>query len=394
MKEVLVAAYYFPPYADVSWVRATKFCKYLPENGWKPRVITVDCQYYGNKVVDSLPPEVEDMDVRRIPYVPFPGFVILVKLLYPLIISFIAWRGREQFSAVYIVGSPYHPFVATALITRVLGIPSVLDFRDSWSPGPWMNTYSSEWAQKVTRYARAVIERIGVRYASSVVFATSVLQDEYAQFLPRYKQKFYTITNGYDPDDFEHLVPQKVCAERTIILIGKFYFYTPEVVSYFLGLLKEFPDLRFLYVGNEANIIRDICRKLNTEDRVIAMDHQPYAKALCLVAGADYGLVTTSLANGMGTKIFDYQALGKPTLCFVPKRSVIAGQFETVPSVIVCQGPHDKEVVKRGLQRLLTLDDSAAKADLNQFSRRQTAAALALILDILKARCEVGRSVT
>ena len=41
MKKVLVISYYWPPSGGPGVQRVLKFCKYLPEFGWEPIVLTV-----------------------------------------------------------------------------------------------------------------------------------------------------------------------------------------------------------------------------------------------------------------------------------------------------------------------------------------------------------------
>ena len=117
MKNVLVAAYYFPPYANVSIIRSMKFCKYLPEFGWAPLVLTVNPLFYGKNVAGEIPEEIKKIKTIRIPFYTLPGFVILIKLLYPLIIILYSVYRRKHLDAVYITGSPYHPFITTVLLS-------------------------------------------------------------------------------------------------------------------------------------------------------------------------------------------------------------------------------------------------------------------------------------
>ena len=41
MKKVLIISYVFPPMAAVGGYRIIKFCKFLPQFGWQPVVLTV-----------------------------------------------------------------------------------------------------------------------------------------------------------------------------------------------------------------------------------------------------------------------------------------------------------------------------------------------------------------
>lgn len=47
MKKVLIVAYHFPPQAESSgYLRSLKLCRYLPEFGWHPTVLTVHPRAY------------------------------------------------------------------------------------------------------------------------------------------------------------------------------------------------------------------------------------------------------------------------------------------------------------------------------------------------------------
>jgi len=377
MKTVLVCAYYFAPYAGVGWARALKFCKYLPENRWAPWVFTVHPGYYGNKVSEENPAEMAELRISHIPHVNFPGSVLGVKLLYPLLIFLFACRHRHKLDAVYLCGSPYHPFIMTFFLEKLLGLPAVLDFRDSWSLDPNKDEGQPYGLRKIKKFLRGLIERFSIRYASSAVFASSVLEEEYRTFLPRYGKKFFTIPNGYDPDDFGSVVPQRVTKQTAIIIAGKFYYYYPGLVELFFRLLKRFPALSFICVGGEGAMLRKLSLEEGVSDRTIILDYQPYSKTLGYIAGADYGLVVNSYLNGMGTKIFDYLALEKPTLCVVPQGSVIEREFKDNPFVFICTEHENEKLLEQSLRTLLATRCEGPCEQLQQFSRRKTAALLA-----------------
>lgn len=389
MKEVLVAAYYFPPYADISGTRITKFCKYLPAEGWRPRVLTVDPRYYRGKVVAALPPEVAGMDVRRVPYVPLPGAVLAVKMLFPLIVALAAWQDRRRLAAVHMVGSPFHPFIAAAVTRTLLGLPTVLDFRDSWSINPMFSRFRSPLVARVVKAARGLVERIGVRHASAVTFATEKLMEDYAAVLPRHRHKFRAIDNGFDPDDFRDVTPERLFDGPTLVVAGKIHFYTPEVAEHLMTVLAERPELHLVYVGGEADVMARLAAAAGVSDRVAALPFQPTARVVRLIAGADYGVLTHVVPYAFGTKLYDYLALGKPMACFVPHGSAIAGAFRDVPGVIVRHPPHDAAQVRDAVARLVALPPAAADAGVERFSRRHATARLARLLDRLTAGATV-----
>lgn len=381
MKNVLVVAYYFPPYALVSAVRITKFCKYLPHFGWQPLVLTVDPAYYSHKIVKELPPEVGKIRAFRIPFYRFPGCVFLLKLLFPILIVLFTFRHRKNLDAVIMTGSPYHPFISSVLLKGILRIPTYLDFRDAWSFNHGFDGREAKtFLLKLRQHFFSAIERISIQFASGVIFATDILQAEYSRQIPFQTYKFYTVTNGYDPDDFISVRPTRITASKNIILTGQFYLYTPEVVEGLMLSLKFFPSLHFTYIGNEHELIAKMVKVHNMESQVTTIPYLSYQKLLMHIAGADYGLVTTGMPNILGTKIFDYLALGKPTLCFVPKDSMISRKFSGQEGVVISEVPHTIDSIKQGLITLMNVKERIDIRTIKHFSRKECAGQLARIL--------------
>jgi len=386
-----VAAYYFPPYADVSGTRAAKFCKYLPRHGWIPHVLTVDPRYYGTKVLPSLLPGVKGVKRTLVPYLRVPGRSSLVKLLYPLAVVALVWRRRRSFDAVYLCGSPFHPFMVTAIVTRVLKMPTILDFRDSWSlnAGFDADMYSRKWSPKkrIESFVKRQVERIGIRYASRVSFVTVTLTEQYATVFPEYSGKFLTIPNGFDPDDLTGIQPHTVGDRRELIVLsGKFLIYGEPTVRAFLHSLSRFDNLQFVYIGTEHKEIADLANALGVKNQVFTIPYSPYGQVLSLVAGADYGLLTHGLAYAVGTKIFDYIALRKPTLCLVPTGSAVSREFGAIDSVVIVESPHTVERIVQALAVLLGSTAAAFDTDVEKFSRVHAAGSLARTLEEIADR--------
>ncbi len=328
-------------------MRSSKFSKYLPFYKWTPWIVTVHSRYYGSRVVPTTQDDHKPNKINRIPYLFFPGNVFLIKILFPFLILIFVLIKRKKIDAIYMSGSPYHPFILTTIFSGILRIPTVLDFRDSWSLNDGFDgRTSSSFLARIRRKIYGAIEKISIKFASRVIFTTSVLQNEYENAFPLFKEKYETIPNGFDPEDFEHIVPKRIYSGKTIILTGKFHAYTPEAVKEIMHCLQGLGDLHFVYVGDECEIIRDAAMMAKVEDRVTALPYQPYAEVLRLIAGADVGLMTNGMKNGLGTKIFDYLALGKPTVCLVPPSSVISREFGHSPDVFISTAPHKNEQIK------------------------------------------------
>jgi len=381
LKQLLIAAYYFPPYALVSVVRVTKFCKYLPQFGWQPSVLTVDPHYYRGRILEELPPEVEKIRIHRLPFYRIPGAVTLTKLFFPLIIILFALRNKKNIDAVFLSGSPFYPFIAAVILKGMLGIPTVLDFRDSWSRNYGYDGRPPAGLLKIKSFFFEIIERISIRFSSVVTFSTDALLEEYRRLIPGCAQKYCVITNGYDAEDFAAVKPQRLVSGKTMILTGQFNVYTPEVASGLMQALKSFPWLHFIYAGSEYRVILEKARAHDIETQVTVLPYLAYREILSLIAGADYCLLTNGMVNGMGTKIFDYLALKKPTLCFVPRGSVIKKHFAHEQALVISEAPHSPASIKKGLISLFELQSVPDDHGLEKYSRKEAARSLARLLD-------------
>lgn len=388
-QNVLILAYYFPPFAGVASQRSSKFCKYLPEYDWVPIIFTVDSRYYANRIVSpesnsAAANTVNATNVKRIRYIDSPLASILIKLLYPLLALVYIVRHRKELDAVYFSGSPYHPFLLTTIVTGLLRIPSVIDFRDSWSINHGYDGKKlTNWRSKIKEKSFQFIESLSMRFASQVVFATRKLQAEYTELFPYWSYKFSTIHNGYDPADIATVNVQRKFSGTTLVMAGKMYLYTPEVVDVLMEVLQISPDLFFLYIGEEHSIIQEAAHRYRVESQVKILPFQPHSKVLDLMAGADIGLVTNGMVNGLGTKIFEYLALGKPTICLVPEGSIIAQEFGVTPSVLISHPPYTVATIKHLLLSASKQVNRPPEADLNRFNRKNSTKNLADILNTI-----------
>lgn len=346
--------------------------------------MTVDARYYGKRQLKDdlrLTKDLASTRIIRTPYWRFPGHVLVMKLLYPLLALGFAWRHRREIDAVYLCGSPFHPFLLTWPLTGILRIPSILDFRDSWSINHGYDGRSPGLAARFRQFLFGLIERVSIRFASHVIFASHRLEEDYTELFPAWRAKYSTIDNGFDPEDFEWIEPRRIQAGPTLILAGQFHIYTPDAVDALMQCLIDRPALHFIYVGGEQAIIEEAAERAGVGKQVTALPYTPYAEVLRLTAGADVGLMTHGMIYGLGTKIFDYLALGKPTVCLVPEGSAIACEFAGSPSVIISYPPHTPETIANAIDCAFSMPAIPPAKDLDRFNRREGTRKLAKLLD-------------
>jgi hypothetical protein len=67
VRKLLIVAYHFPPLAESSgYLRSLKFCRYLPEFGWRPSVLTVNPRAYERTNPSQLSDVPPALNVNRV----------------------------------------------------------------------------------------------------------------------------------------------------------------------------------------------------------------------------------------------------------------------------------------------------------------------------------------
>ena len=169
---------------------------------------------------------------------------------------------RQSFDLILATGEPYSDFLVAWMLSRLTGVPFVLDMRDPWTLDPYEEKPSSRLRQPAHRW----IERWMLSACSACVFANHSL-DLYANTFPKWRQKFYYIPNGYDSTDFDD-TEAKWFDKFTVLHNGTFFARRYRTADTFLHALAEVlnrdPELRprvqVLFVGTvgqEQKLIHD-----------------------------------------------------------------------------------------------------------------------------------------
>lgn len=273
-RTLLVIANRFPPMASVGAVRVRKFCRYLREHGWWPVVITAAAESDPSgaaestrvaRDMDSLADVPVDMPVHRLPretgawpregtrrwarrlgrwtgwagvseqrweeglswrvqrcwgWLSFPDAGVWGRR--EAVAAAEALHARYRFAAVWSSAMPFSDHVIAKAVRGRLNLPWVADFRDPWVEyvhDPAVRTRLDRWRQR--RGESAV-----VRAADRVVSIGEVMT---ARFRERYPdlpaERFVTIRNGFDPEDFAGASEDAEASDGTLRLLytGSFY---------------------------------------------------------------------------------------------------------------------------------------------------------------------------
>lgn len=97
-------------------------------------------------------------------------------------------RARGKAQAIYVTGPPWSPMILGALVSRLLGIPMYLDFRDPWT----LNRY---WkGHPASRF----LERKVLVSGKTVITNTTSMERGFLEAFPGLYGRIQTIYNGFE----------------------------------------------------------------------------------------------------------------------------------------------------------------------------------------------------
>src|SRR5437773_9464485 len=261
--------YHFPPDAAVGALRPLKFAKYLPHYGWEPYVLTVKPRYYPSLDQSRLDEIPSLKQVFRTAMLPHPNTVYndLKKSYYALtgrkhefglkllqsdseehhnsartlngtrrFLSSLLWippddvlgwlpiaavKGirlvrAHQITHIYTTNPPHTTHLVGWLIKTVCNVRWIADFRDLWL---FMKPFQTRTAERIERW----MERKVVENADAVALTTDWMADKFRRTYPSMNvEKFTTIRNGYDAEDFEAIVSSANDMKFRLTYIGSF----------------------------------------------------------------------------------------------------------------------------------------------------------------------------
>ncbi len=282
----------FPPGAYVGGKRAAGFCRYLPEYGIRPTVLTVQDRFYeekdesfpapaGIRVArtavmcnplewygrlraricpgrESLPATSSQFSEIR----PATFFRRQVRGLFSMPDRYWGWYlpgvrearrliEEERVAALLSTGPPWTAHLIARRLKKSYGIPWLADFRDPWANAHWGKDYPS-WFNHIKQR----LEASCVGWADLVVCNTDGLRQDFAQSYPDVADtKWVTLTNGFDDPMVGTPPAESRPSTRLFLHIGDVYglrrtddFFQAIAELTMAGKL-DFRSLKVLFLG-------------------------------------------------------------------------------------------------------------------------------------------------
>jgi glycosyltransferase involved in cell wall biosynthesis len=304
---------------------------------------------------------------------------------------------RHRCRAIYSSAPHWTAHLIALLTKRSTGLPWVADFRDPWRANPFRQyPYPS-----VDRYD-AWLERRVVAGADWVVCNTDSVRRDFRTRFPAEPDKFVTVPNGFEPDEFLKLEPRRAVDRDTVVLTHAGCFYSvrrPDPLFQALRLIRDrraCPErLALQLVGSptyDGKPLQPIAARYGIEDLLILPGEVPHRHALELMRGSDILLLVGFSGAGaeyqVPGKLYEYFGVGHPILALAPGDGAIAEVLNAAGHRAETCPPDDPEAIAAALLRLIarhrngTAEPGGQNGDgpLAQFTRREQVGRIAKLL--------------
>jgi glycosyltransferase involved in cell wall biosynthesis len=365
-RKVLMICCVFPPAGGAGVQRSVKFAKYLPSFGWLPTVWTATDHPYlpqDPTLLEDLPEEVQiasggealnaqtwqrrlrrwrerggvsgriaqAVDWRLETHLVRGGFPDMHSQwakasLRPLLIRL----AEEPHDAIYSTFSPASNHWLALRLKRETGLPWIADFRDLWTDDPRYVVDEERRHQARRRLEQQILEE-----ADAVIGVSNGQRDALAEHVPDAQDKFHTITNGFDPEDFERVgdLPPREDSKFIIGYVGRLDRpRTPEGLyagldSFLNGLGYDVNRVAMRFVGRLTE--EPLARLQALGMPVETVDYLPHLDAIQEMRSSDVQLVITDdelprSETVISGKLFETLASGTPVIHVGPTNGCAA----------------------------------------------------------------------
>ena len=426
-RSVLLAVAEFPPIGGGGVIRMAKLSRYLDELGWSVTVVTSDeplAHAVDPTLLDELPDSIR-IDKVRPPFhrigravtsgakqrvarrTPLFGLLHSMRQGFRNAIAipdrWLPWSlsvGRRYApsrlpDAVISSGPPHSVHIGASMLARRHRIPHLIDLRDEWSLRP-LTQSRIPWRIAAERR----IERWCLHRADALVVVSEESRRRYAAAYPGIAHRIVVVPNGFDPEDFESIVP----AERDGAVMTLGYAGSFQVGTDVRPLLAAIGDVtrngigdravRFALAGPLLPEELDVARASIPAHALQIHGFMPHREALRLMAGWDaLCVVATDGRASLAGKLYECLALRKPIVVVAPDGP--ATRLVTELGAGTVGEPHDAGSIRAAILAALGMvgPDFAGASDeaLAPYDRRRQAERWDRLLDGLIERA-ISRS--
>jgi len=332
MNRLLVIAYYTPPLGLSGVMRITKLCKFLPDYGWQPVILTVKpVAYYAYdpKLLADLNRvqiyRTESLDLNRLLRI----FVktgqrkigssaagtgrLLNFILFPDAkigwLPFAISAGKKIIAelkpqAVFATAPPWTALLIGAQLAGYAGLPFIADFRDPWPAGFQTPPFYQQSAlKKLLKNILTAAELVLTVNPGTAARLATVTTGKNAHL-----KKIKILENGFDPEDL--MVQPEKLEGFSILYAGNLYENLAQIKG-FIKALSLVPEAKFYLAGEVDQKSR---KMLSSHPQVVLLGRVTHSRVWALMKGADLLLYIGKPEQPVGLKLYEYLGANRPIL--------------------------------------------------------------------------------
>jgi glycosyltransferase involved in cell wall biosynthesis len=419
MKSALIVAFHFPPFSAGSGIlRMLKFCRFLPEFGWQPTVLTASTRAYertNDALLAQIPPDVPvvrafALDTQK--HLSFRGRYFRWTALPD---RWATWTLAAVWNGLFLIRRRHVDVILTTypvatsiligfLLHRLSGKPWVVDFRDSMTE----ENYPED---PQTRRVYQWIEAKVAKHATRLIFTAASTLEMYRKRYPSLSaEKCLLIPNGYDEEDFQWLTeaphtPSEATGSIRLLHLGVIYPGERDPRPFFRALarLKESGRVKpgevmiELRASGSEDYYKQLLKELNIEDLVYLLPPLPYPEALREAAASD-GLLLFQAANcdhQIPAKAYEYLRIGRPTLALTSHIGDTAALLREAGGATIVDLA-DEEAIFQAVPNFLDalrkgIHSTPNPEAVQRYARKNQARTLAQNLSLALGNADLGR---
>ena len=397
-------AFHFPPNSSIGAQRTFKTAEYLPEFGWDPIVLTAKPSAYDAiEKTQSIPQKLLNNTYRTAAFDVHRHLTILGKHLgwmamidrWTTWIPGAIWQGMKiiKIQKPDLIWSTA-PIPSAHIVARILSkkynIPWVADYRDPFH-------YHHTSISNLKTNALKAIDKTTIKNASMAVFTTPKTTQLYQEYF--YKEpteKFVTVENGYDEQNWEKLknyIPTAVNPmsnkKFSLLYSGVLYQNGRDPTPLFEAIkkLKEektinSSNFELIFQGaGDGGHYKNLTKALAISELIRFTPSVSYLDSLFCISKAEaLVIIQDEVFNfQIPAKLYEYIRASRPVLVITPENSSTAWAANRCSLCAITQ--KNDEIAKQLSEWIKVPICISQDKQLVQFSRFKKTAEMAAIFD-------------
>ena len=345
-KRILIISFYYPPSRLVGGKRFTFLSQILQKEHYEVHVLTLKEKYIAARD-DFLPTPGIIHRVGMYPPYPIKKNKSFFKRIWnrlwedylclsdrysgwllPALIKGLKIIKDNRIDVIIATGPPFSPMVTGFLLSLTTKVRLILDYRDPWTLH--MKNYCKIFGKRINE----VFERLSVGHASSLVFCSRIMKENFTDRLGKYTNApIYFIPNGFHNNNNGTVQPLSLGKAKTnMIYAGNLYgeIRIELLAKPLRQLLNENAITKdtfcFHVFGKLRDEDREVIRKYGLQELIKKHRLVPYERIMRYLKAADILFLPsgTDVKYAIPFKFYDYLSVKRPILAVAPRRSGVA----------------------------------------------------------------------